>query len=135
VLPERLINMIEELLMGSVSVEAAVQRIDEEHIWDTVGTMVLEFFEVRNDLPLVACHACETAHKALYESLGYEFISDLPELENFTDDNLPDHQRDAASHAVIAYAGGTRKESVNFNKRQEFWEWWLTEAIPMACSK
>lgn len=134
VLPERLIEMTNGLLEGTISVDVAMQRINTEHIWDTVGAMVLEFFQIRNDLPLVACHACEAAVRALYESLGYESFSNLSKLENFTDDNLPDHFRDTASHAMIAYAGGTAKEPVDFNRRQEFWEWWLTEAIPMACS-
>jgi hypothetical protein len=135
VLPERLIDMIKGLLEGTYSLDAVLLRIKEEHISDTVGTLVLEFFEVRNDLPLVACHACETAYSALHETLGYESLGKLPELEKYTDDDLPPHLCDSATYAVIAYAGGTRKEPVDLNKRREFWEWWLTEAIPMACSK
>ncbi len=134
VFPERLIKMTNGLLEGTISVDMAIQRISNEHIWDSVGAIVLEFFQIRNDLPLVACHACEAAIRALYESLGYESFSKLSDLENFTDDNLPDHYRDTASHAMIAYSGGTAKEPVDFNKRQEFWEWWLTEAVPIACS-
>ncbi len=134
VFPERLIEMMNGLLKGTISAEVAMQRINEEHIWEVAGAIILEFFQIRKDLPLVACHACETAVTALYESLGYDFFNGLSDLGNFVDDNLPDHYRDAASHAVIAYGGGTAKEPVDFNKRQEFWEWWLTEAIPIACS-
>jgi hypothetical protein len=134
VLPERLIGLLKALLEGTSSVDVAIQRIHDEDIWNVVGTIVLEFFHVRDDLPLVACHACQAAHRALYESLGYESFIRPYDLQNFTDDNLPNSYRDAASHAVIAYAAGTRKELVNFNKRQEFWEWWLTEAVPTACS-
>ncbi len=134
VFPERVVEMMNGLLKGTIRADVAMQRIHEEHVWEVAGAIVLEFFQIRKDLPLVACHACETAVTALYESLGYDFFNGLSDLGNFIDDNLPDHYRDAASHAVIAYGGGTAKEPVNFDKRQEFWEWWLKEAIPIACS-
>jgi hypothetical protein len=135
VLPERLIDMTKGLIEGIYSLDTVLLRIEEEHISDTIGTLVLEFFKVRNDLPLVACHACEAAYSALYETLGYESLGKLAELENYTDYDLPPHRCDSAAHAVIAHAGGTRKEPVDLNQRREFWEWWLTKAIPMACSK
>ncbi len=133
-LPERLLELTHDLLTGKISADAGLQKIHDENIWDTIGIMGLEFYQIRHDLPLVAYDACQAAHQALWEALNSEPFSDLSDLEHFTDDDLPDGHCDAAHHAVIAYSGGTRKEPVDLAKRREFWEWWLIEAIPRACS-
>jgi hypothetical protein len=40
--------------------------------------------------------------------------------------------RDAASWAVLAYAGDQFSNGVDLSRRKEFWEWWLSKAIPSA---
>jgi Immunity protein Imm5 len=51
-----------------------------------------------------------------------------------TDESIRDiDARDYEFHAVVAYANGTPDwPSADQARRQQFWKWWLTEAVPTA---
>jgi hypothetical protein len=54
-------------------------------------------------------------------------------LDEVEDDNsLDPWTSDTAKWAAAAYAGRIATPTSNTLKRQEFWEWWLTQALPQA---
>jgi hypothetical protein len=52
---------------------------------------------------------------------------------NLTEASFDPYEWDVAFHAAAAYAdGAVWEQNSNTVKRREFWEWWLTEALPKA---
>jgi hypothetical protein len=129
-LPDQLITTAEGVLSGTISLEVAQKEAGDQ--WYVVGNIGDEFSAYRDDKPVTVYFACDAALKALCEALNQEFLGKLRNWEKYTDDNLPDFVRDSASSAVVAYAGNNESGEVNIDKRQEFWEWWLSEAMPLA---
>jgi hypothetical protein len=132
-LPQRLIWLAEGVLQGTMEIEAAWKEACDQ--WDAVGNIGDSFSAHQDNKPIPIYFACDAALKALHESLNKEFLGGRRGWEKYTDDNLPDVGRDAASSAVVAYAGNRETEEVDLNKRREFWEWWLLEAVPPAGKK
>jgi len=91
-------------------------------------------------------YACSACYHALSMVLGRKPFQ-LPNVDpSLTDEMLNGTTADVAAAAVKAYTAinsdeldvGWSKETVpsairfDVKKRQDFWEWWLTEAIPAA---
>jgi hypothetical protein len=52
---------------------------------------------------------------------------------NLTEASFDPYEWDVAFHTAAAYSGGvTWRGHSNSVKRREFWQWWLTEAVPKA---
>lgn len=144
ILPQRWISLGQNVLQGIAEPEAASQEV--RNLWDFPHGIRGEFLAQDELLatPYFVCKApygllqrayyvCEAAFSALQEIIGRNFLAEAKGLECFNDDNLITAHRDSASSAVIAYAGGADTTMPGDpDKRQEFWEWWLNEAIPMA---
>ena len=52
--------------------------------------------------------------------------------EDLTDADIDAYENDSSFWAAIAYAGATWDADGDRNKRGEFWQWWLTEAVTNA---
>ncbi|NER33932.1 MAG: hypothetical protein F6J93_07780 [Oscillatoria sp. SIO1A7] len=52
--------------------------------------------------------------------------------EELTDADTDAYESDSSFWAAIAYAGATWEANGDRNKRREFWQWWLTEAVKNA---
>ncbi len=75
--------------------------------------------------------------EALYEVIGYSRFGfeNLEDAHRVNSDSFPYlHDKAPAGFAFIAYAGTFSQGQYTFDPDQsrEFWEWWLTEAIPAA---
>lgn len=77
-----------------------------------------------------AFHAGQAAVETLFAVLGRPPFDGVLVEEYDTDADLDPWSSDPALWAVTAYAGGAWEQTSDANKRREFWEWWLTEAIP-----
>ena len=135
-LAEHFLARAEGVLRGTVDLDLV--RKEDADYWYVVGNVEVEIFEAleETDGPLFyAFFALDAAYKALHEALGYEQLGRLKGWESHTDDTLPRFACDAASSAAIAASGGGDLDAgppIDLPKRLEFWEWWLTSAIPAA---
>lgn len=99
--------------------------------------------------PLLVSCAAEATHSMLYETLGRDPLDELehsllkddagryvPATE-WTDEQLARFggwSIDTAAHAAVAYAGSLNDYKADCDPRrlEEFWTWWLTDALPAA---
>lgn len=138
-LPDYFLELAEQACQANADLETIKYAVAD--YWYVVGNIGAEIFlrpEATNGPLFYACYALDTAYKALHETLGYELLGHSQQWERHTDDTLPRSVCDAASSAVIALSGGGEERSgppVNIEKRRAFWEWWLLEALPIACSE
>lgn len=77
-------------------------------------------------------YAGTAAAQSLIEVLGGCPFTDVEVNEGTSDGDLDPGTNDAASWAVAAYAGAVWDSKCDFAKQEEFWKWWLQEAIPQA---
>lgn len=73
-----------------------------------------------------------TALEALYLSLGTDRFLDVEINMQTSDADLDLWCSDAAKYAAIVCVEQDGEESSSAERRQVFWEWWLTEAISIA---
>lgn len=120
----------EKVLEGTVSHAAARQ------VADLSGIMLGNIPEMY-ELSLEAADVGNAAASALAQVIiGFqrfnEVLDEKPDINEF---QLQDNGSDAASGAVSAYANiyeDFEFIEVDLEKRLEFWDWWLTQAIPQA---
>lgn len=139
--PYNLLKVTEELLLRRVDVE-------------TVNSVIaagydIQWYYVKDNVPNNAVWAANAAVRALTESSGVEPLQHVSLYhkrdvngawisgENWDDEELANSGGDTVSAAVVAFASDLdysdpAKAKCNPTKTQEFWEWWLTEAIPQA---
>lgn len=79
-----------------------------------------------------AFYAGQAAVESLMEVLGHDPFENVILNERTTDADLDPWSSDTAHWAVTAYAGLIGDSKSNSSKRQEFWEWWLQDAIPQS---
>jgi len=137
-LPDYFLHLVEQAFQPNADLDIIKQEASD--YWYVVGNIEEDIFEWRHETngPLFyAFYALDTAYLALHETLGYELLGRLQHWEKHSDDTLPRFACDAASSAVIALSGGGYRSGppINVEKRRAFWEWWLLEALPIACSE
>lgn len=71
---------------------------------------------------------------ALYEVSGAFRFDRLSIEPGSTEVDLDADSIDPSGLAADAFAGPSFEDSSNAGKRQEFWEWWISEAVPLALS-
>ena len=72
------------------------------------------------------------AIEALFEKLGSDRLIDVSLREDDRDDSLDAWSSDTAKWAAAAYSGQVGSPTTNMERRQEFWNWWLTTALSAA---
>lgn len=123
-LPYEILDTAERVLSEEISpLDAYHLLCDEYH--GTVGNVLL-------GVPYTMICAAEAAYKSLAMILGippFRYEKDL----HLTDDMIDTTNGDVATSALQAYAG-TNSVPIHFSsqKQSEFWEWWLTQALPQA---
>jgi hypothetical protein len=130
-LPEWMIQRAEEVLRGDVGIELAEEDMGD--LWDVYSNLREEITAWRTDVPEEAWYAFAAAYYALQETNLAPFTYNMPN-DTMTD---PDRESgagrlDGAAAAMIACVGVDTNKPGIVTKRLEFWEWWLTEAIPAA---
>jgi hypothetical protein len=125
--PPGLLRMAEALLTGQDIAEAARSQADA--VWEALTEL-----DVHSDkLGIVETIASGLAAvEALREALGKDPYEGVNIDATKSDEELDPYHTDAAQFAADAYSGPSWISSSSPEKRREFWEWWLREAVPMA---
>lgn len=129
-LPDRLLSITRNILRGSMDLKRAWQETND--LWHFMENRNRAVFVRRAEVPNKAYYAADASFRALHESFCVEFLQHTAELEWTSDEYIQDDERDAAACAVLAEAGGADAGPLDLSRRESFWEWWLTEAIPTA---
>ena len=142
-LPQRLLEMAEGVVRGAVDAKIAIQEASEGH---EVAGRLWGYEEA--DVPWNAYFAGSSADRALVEAAGWDPFQYLDrfhrvdltsgsdvqdeQTDRWNDEELAQIGGDTASAAAVAYACGVGSPGCDPDKLREFWEWWLTQAIPEA---
>ena len=129
--PTLWINLGEDILKGIVKIENL-----DENIWDR---FYHSFVGLNDEILLDVLYAGVASREALNMVIGLKPFSTYILTNNITDENISAGNGDGASAAIKAYSTiynyeDKSKIKTHFDpqKKLEFWEWWLTEAIPKA---
>jgi len=125
--PEKILAEADQVMNGAVNEEVAIKDIDQfwKYLWKLASS-------TKNMAVAVGLGAVQALATAIQDesfdpdNIDYD-ATDSQEFDN----------NDASFFAAVAYANGPTWEVVaeaesNPVKRQEFWEWWLAEAVPAA---
>ncbi len=140
-LPRQLIEMAVGVLQGKFDVSLAVRAAADGH---EVAGRLWGYDEAA--VPWNSNLAGNAAHRALAEVAGQAPLAvDAAPINAaydqdkqgippnlWSDEKLAQVAGDAASSAAVAFACSADSPSCDPDKLLEFWEWWLTEAIPTA---
>jgi len=123
--PHRILNKVEQILKGTANVQIAARDVDR--YWTFMDNLA---YKTDNNKSVMVGYS---AVKALTTAL-WDIQFDFKNVDyNLTDADIDPYDNDAAFAAAIAYANGSIWEpKADASKRQEFWEWWLTEAVSEA---
>lgn len=129
-LPEQILDLAEQVLNGSLDFEIARNASALDELYQLLGG------DLEDEVPATVEFAGEAAYCA-FVNIRHQPFQNLLVDEKLTDDKFYSQLGgDAASSAVKAFAGvlmdGYWVKKSDPQKRLEFWEWWLTEAIPQA---
>jgi hypothetical protein len=125
-LADHLVTTGQAVLWGQV--QRAAARAEANNGWeflDNVGS------NPRLTSTQASFFATQAAVQCLLELAGDEPFAGM-ELANETDGTLDPWSSDTAKWAAFAIAGRPWDTDSDAAARQEFWEWWLGEAIPTA---
>jgi hypothetical protein len=123
-LPSRLVRLTEDVLNG-VAPPTAGEVAGEA--WEQ-----LEALSEAGAISDACFFAGEAARAALGATLGWDPFDGVFLSTHETDADLDPWCSDTAKWAATAWAGGTWEPGSDPVRRQEFWHWWLTEAVPQA---
>lgn len=125
--PRRLLYEAEQVRDGVL--EPARAREHATAFWTWLDDALAEY---EDHLP--AIYAGSSAVLALRVAIRDEHF-DPDDIDYArTDADLEPYDSDPAFFAAAAYANGSIWDSEsNAGKRYDFWKWWLTEAVPVAC--
>lgn len=144
---DRMLEIAEKIVRGELAIEDVRRGIEAGDIEDFYHEILVAFY----GFPRYVWLATLAAYHALWEALGARplqtKVSRIVDDENgnmiitgsdaLTDVELSGsgcHADDAPVDAAYAFAKLAR-QSYDVGKVLEFWEWWLTEAIPQAWKK
>src|SRR5215813_13350294 len=113
--------------MLATAEEYLAQRIDFKTAWDLKNRFWGKLENLGSIAVTVGFAACQVVTTALNDE---RFNPEDIETELF-DHNLDPYEWDASFYASVAYAGSAPWEAEsNSTRREEFWEWYIKEAVP-----
>lgn len=120
--PRLLIGEAEQVLLGNV--DEPIAEKDFGVYWTHLDGVAFN-----TDDPSVM--AGYSAAKALFTAI-FDEVFDPDNIDYaLVDSDVDPYDSDASFAAATAYAGGTVWDSKSSStKREEFWKWWLLEAVP-----
>jgi hypothetical protein len=142
-MPEKMVSLAEALL------SSRADRTQAEKVADLAREMTDLTAEGKTSRYYLAWCVFDAALRTLIEALGYDSLEGV-EITDQTSNAELESYGDAARWAAMAAAGGTWKlvaeeafpepEIVQWDfssaavrqRRRDFWEWWLREAVPAA---
>jgi hypothetical protein len=138
----RMLEVAEGVMEGTISPTYAKAALEDGFYYGTIAEQVLL---VKQPALIVTA-----AYRALKETLGDIFLNCDPlheiacvngRLIYDDDQKAPgwEHaqfpEAKAVTYAAFAFAGNTREDTCDPAKLAEFWQWWLTSAIPETFEK
>ena len=126
----RMIRQVEKIMNAPVSaIERDALGEEVEALWEYVTELT---DETRNIAGVVGMAAVEMLSLALWDG-----FTEWDGIDCKRDDSHDFMDNDVHFYAATAYANGppyaiALSSDSSPDKRQEFWEWWLTEAVPAA---
>ncbi|HEX6606906.1 MAG TPA: Imm5 family immunity protein [Chloroflexia bacterium] len=134
--PEQLLNVALRVLHGTVPDKVALAKaLAVAGVLREGNRSRIEVFFRGEPFTYRDYFVIDTALEAIVEVCGDSLFEKSAISEGTKDLDLDWWHKDTASRAAIAYAGAVSDPTGDPNKRREFWEWWLWEAIPLAWSK
>jgi len=142
-IPRRLVEMAEGVLEGAIDPQVAHRR-------EIVEGVDIQDWGYPEEAPWNVFLAGKTGERALAETLGQDLLAlglvwvdiDTPDesgipMEEWPDEKLAEDYGDTASAAAVAFACDPHSPAIKCDPDRflDFWEWWLTEAIPTAWEK
>ena len=125
--PGTLIELIENFFDNKV--DRRVLYSEQLALWARVDNLAYERDVVEL---MVGCAACGAASTALVDEV---FDPDNLEL-SASDEDRDAYQWDAAYYAAMVLAGGPpRNAESSIERRRQFWEWYLSEAVPRVITR
>ena len=132
--PEQLIVLAKMVLRDEVLREEG--RAQAESALDQVTLLASESGHPdKAEVSFRAQSAMLAAIEALFEASGTYTFNTAYNYEGETDIDLDPWSSDAALYAAMALSGAVWNVAQDYGKRNEFWEWWLLEAIPSLYSE
>jgi hypothetical protein len=125
--PHLLLEKAEKILAGVLT----GQQVDEMNLpgWTYMDNVGYKVPYADSSWVLVGYGAIKVVDVAVRDE-NFDPTQINPQL---TDDHLDPYDLDVAPTAAAAYADGFRWDSESDpQKRRQFWQWWLTEAVPKA---
>ncbi len=131
---QRLISLAQKVLRDEVL--PSVGRAQAEDALDQVAARAIESEEPgKTNVSTRAQSAMLAAIEALFEASETYTFNTAHNYEGETDIDLDPWSSDAALYAAMALSGAVWNVAQDYGKRNEFWEWWLLEAIPSLYSE
>jgi hypothetical protein len=122
--PQQMLSTAEEYLRKQLDYDSAWERMNR--FWGE-----LDNSEIGDNVSIsVGFAAANVVAAALNDE---QFDPNDEEDAQFLDEDYDPYDWDASFYASIAYAGGAPgDENSDLQRRKEFWEWYLKEAVPTA---
>jgi Immunity protein Imm5 len=126
--PQEVLAEADHALRGTASAEEDV-RSSILWLWTVFDDFTLDDGDQHPSQSLVLFAAIKALCRA-FNDQGFDPTRIDPRA---TDGHTPPRSTDAAFDASVAYADGVPWDQTSHDARRlEFWEWWLTQAVPAA---
>jgi len=124
---EHMLHLAEMVLENKMSPNAA--KTEASKAWEKIENLGAseEVWSTRN-----AFYAGQASVECLMEVLGKDPFEDVLLNNDSTDSDLDPWSSDTALWAVAAYARSGSDRKSDSSSCQDFWKWWLQDAIPQS---
>jgi hypothetical protein len=121
---------VDDLLLTALNVLNGGED-DHEKLYDEANDFSRRIFDLMTDESrFVGTYAGHAAISALFVAMSDEAYDYEPERDDY---DLDAEDLDTSFQAAMAYGGGdVGEKAYNIEKRREFWQWYLDEAVPNA---
>jgi len=129
--PHDLLANAKHVLAGLISTKEG--RLMAEAAFDQTAEWMGTLDEANgNKEPLAASIVLAAAVECLFEASGVHTFSGINPAK--TEADLDPWSTDTAGWAASSYAGPWYDSASDPKRRREFWDWWITEAVPSVLS-
>lgn len=147
-LPKMLLELAGKILQQTFVQKSFIQNALDQG-YEAFGILLQEAFDSPEDFPLNAVLAGKTAYNALAEVVGGDIFHHLQrdivvgrtpqgQLQYAAWQSVTDEVfvlrtgGDTAGAAALAFASNAASTNCDSGRLLEYWQWWLSEAIPQA---
>lgn len=123
--PKEILNLIDAYFDGKIDDESMREEYDIYSVkMDNLSSRDLKY-QLAAGVGTAAC-------QALFVARHDECFGEVDEYPDATEEGMDPDEWDAAFYISIAVAGPKWIEGASIEKRRQFWNWYLDEAVPQA---